>query len=199
MILSTTPLIIWNCQGKDRGSSATCSYPKPISGSCGSTTNACSSGLLLILPTTPTNYLWNCQGKDRGSSATCSYPKPISGSCGSSVNSCSVGLFDRYRLHLSGARAPRLSLSGQQPQRRFFCHYYLWNCQGKDGGSSATCSYPKPISGSCVQPQILAVAGFLLILPTTQLIISGIVKEKTEAPRLPVLIQSRLAALAVQV
>ena len=53
---------------------------------------------------------------------------PVNGFCGSSVNSCSTGSF----VDITDSST-----------------YYLWNCNGFNGGATASCSYPKtPVCGT---------------------------------------------------
>lgn len=59
---------------------------------------------------------------------------PVSGSCGPAINSCNVG--------------PLVDIADNST-------YFLWQCQGKDGGSTANCSYPKNPVCSTVNSCIL--------------------------------------------
>jgi len=48
----------------------------PLSGTCSSSPNACSSGTLSDQTDTTTTYLWSCQGTGGGTTASCSLPIP---------------------------------------------------------------------------------------------------------------------------
>lgn len=75
----------WSCNGSNGWSNATCSRAKPIAittpsavnGSCGSSTNTCTSGNIIDTTDSSTQYRWNCSGSNGWSTATCSNNKPV--------------------------------------------------------------------------------------------------------------------------
>ncbi|KKR52826.1 MAG: hypothetical protein UT90_C0020G0025 [Parcubacteria group bacterium GW2011_GWA1_40_21] len=62
----------WECVGSNGGSTASCSYPKLINGSCGSAKNVCDAGSFSDIVDSDTSFRWQCMGVNGGSSASCS-------------------------------------------------------------------------------------------------------------------------------
>lgn len=104
----------------------------PVTGSCGTTNNACNAGSLSDTADSSTNYLWSCMGANGGADASCSIAKPVqvSGTCGTTNNACTAG-----------------TLSDTADSSTD----YLWSCMGTNGGGDALCSIPKavPVTGTC--------------------------------------------------
>ena len=154
---------LWTCQGQNGGSDASCSKrkiiafgggggdqsppqtrnpavdPAPVNGVCDeSTNNGCSSGSLNDISDSSSHYLWTCEGSNGGSDDSCSRrklsiaedPVLVNGVCDESTNNgCSSGSLNDTSDNTS---------------------YYLWMCQGSDGGSDASCSKAKtPVNGAC--------------------------------------------------
>jgi hypothetical protein len=111
-----------------------------INGVCGSangtsvstvpTTNLCSAGTASSTSGSgPWN--WNCQGSNGGTTASCSAgytTSPINGACGS-ANGQSFSSAPTNNLCSVGTAS---SVSGSGP--------WTWNCQGSNGGTTASCS-----------------------------------------------------------
>ncbi len=122
----TTAAYLWTCSGSGGGSDASCSRPKTIDGSCGSTNNSCLAGTSVDAADTSTAYKWSCTGISGGTTDVCSVAKPVNGSCGTTNNSCtngtSVDTTDTATTH-------------------------NWNCNGTNGGSNISCVIPRTASG----------------------------------------------------
>lgn len=72
----TSTNYLWNCNGQNGGTNASCSLSKAVNGECGSTNNACTTGTLSDTADSTNNYLWSCNGQNGGTNASCSLSKP---------------------------------------------------------------------------------------------------------------------------
>ncbi len=118
----------WSCS-QVSGLSQSCSLPDLVTAVCGSTTNTCtagtpaSGGASCSDNGTTTTCTWTClaNGVHGGTNASCSSstPDPVNGSCGSAVDTCNSGT----PTGLSGGPTT-----------------FNWECDGSNGGSSASCS-----------------------------------------------------------
>ena len=129
----------WHCEGKNGGSTATnCqkTKPTPVNGVCNnSQRNGCTSGTAndLAIADTNTHYQWHCEGKNGGSTATnCQKAKSVNGICNNLIkNGCASGTANDSAIADTST-------------------HYLWHCEGKNGGSTATnCQIIKAITGIC--------------------------------------------------
>ena len=129
----------WHCVGVNGGTTATnCqkAKPVPVNGVCNNNQrNSCSAGTANdgAIADTSTYYRWYCEGQYGGITATnCQKAKPttptivlqLPGECGKSVNTCSHG-----------------TLRNQADTST----HYRWQCEGTNGGTTASCSKEKYI------------------------------------------------------
>lgn len=146
----------WSCQGSGSGTTAHCSAPLIVNGSCGSANGvptttmpnsaaACSKGSLNATDPDGADgaYNWSCTGSGGGSSATCTAPKRINGICGTAQGSDAASLPAGTAACSAGTQA--VTDSGGTDGT------YNWNCTGSGGGSTAACyaNQRAPIPGEC--------------------------------------------------
>ena len=136
---------LWQCVGTNGGLTSSCfkvmesrTSTNPLNGRCNNETiNDCALGTLEDMPDSSTHYLWQCLGRNGGAAHNCSKRKlqsttPRNGVCNNSIQ--------------NGCRPGTAINSGETSTR------FTWNCQGFDGGNTATgCSKAKPakIIGRC--------------------------------------------------
>ena len=136
----------WSCGGSGGGSTAWCSAPVLVNGSCGSSSGAdflnapsaylCSAGE----PSSVAGdgpWTWSCAGWNGGSTASCSALLAVNGSCGSSNE---TGFLTAPSANLCGVGAPS-SVVGDGP--------WTWSCAGSNGGVTASCRAQLTVNGSC--------------------------------------------------
>ena len=110
-----------------------------VNGECdNSIENACLQGTLSDTGDSETHYQWQCLGSNGGSDATdCSMAidtaAPINGICDDTVNNgCTAG-----------------TLQDQTDTST----YYIWQCMGSSGGTTANCTKAIPQNGVCNNDQ----------------------------------------------
>jgi cytochrome b involved in lipid metabolism len=152
----------WSCAGTNGGTTASCSATKtgatatPVNGACGTsngtavastpTTGLCTTGTSgTVSGTGP--FTWSCTGTNGGTTASCTatlsstpVTTVVNGSCGTSAGQtlsttpstglCTLG---------TGSSVTSSNTNGT----------YSWNCAGTGGGTTASCTAKKVVSGSC--------------------------------------------------
>jgi hypothetical protein len=151
----------WRCEGIDGGKSITCRankdktpVPDPITigvdGVCGKKPKSCEKGLVELLNLIPEEdtYLWRCEGIDGGEDAVCKVEKGkvtdrVDAICGPAVDEiltsfpsydeerCEKGIFNGF-IGDDGN-------SINKPEDP----YYLWGCDGINGGENVECKAKK--------------------------------------------------------
>jgi hypothetical protein len=129
------------------GNWQSCTMPQPINGTCGSAHNttatsfpnssqSCSSGNRIGESQTATQYSWQCQGSNGGSTASCQASRPIAvnGTCGSAHNTTATSFPNSSQSCSPGNRINTSETATQ----------YSWQCQGSNGGSTASCQASRP-------------------------------------------------------
>ena len=88
----TTANYKWSCNGLYGGDSiSTCSSPKPINATCGTTNNSCpKGGTVNNLLDSPTAYYWECPGLYGGTNITCSLSKTCPNNICTSDATCTL-------------------------------------------------------------------------------------------------------------
>jgi len=140
----------WSCNGSNGGGNAGCAAPKSSPGSCGTATssatsaypssNLCASGSPSATDSTGSDgsFNWSCSGSNGGVAADCATPRedapppaPVDGSCGSAISSTHTA-YPSSGLCASGTASGTDTTGGDGS--------YDWSCQGRDGGSTMSCS-----------------------------------------------------------
>ena len=139
---------LWNCNGTNGGTNASCSIPKPVNGACGTTLNSCTQGTLNDTADNATQYLWNCNGTNGGTVASCSLTKPINGTCGTAAKAYApTENFPNGNYCNTGTPNPTT------PTNPTTTTPSNWTCTGTNGGTnSPTCTATRtatPINGTC--------------------------------------------------
>jgi hypothetical protein len=99
---------------------------KIVPGLCGAAAHTCSTGSVINIADTSTNYVWSCTSI--GTSDTpCSLLKPVAGVCGTTAHTCSTGSV--------------ISIADTSTN-------YVWSCTSI-GTSDTPCSLLKPVAGVC--------------------------------------------------
>ncbi len=136
----------WTCYGANGGSNASCGANLSINGACGSSNgsnfySAPSSGLCNAGSASSVSgsgpWSWSCAGTNGGSTASCSANLSINGACGSSNGSSFYSAPSTGLCNVGTAS----SVLGSGP--------WTWNCNGSNGGSTASCSANKSVNGAC--------------------------------------------------
>jgi hypothetical protein len=142
---------VWDCNGLNNGTDASCSatkLPDPINGSCGSaqggsyqsapTTGLCSSGSATNPYLNGTNWIWNCNGSNGGTTASCNAfktPDAVNGKCGS-ANGGTYTTIPSWGLCSSGVASTVIESDVKT---------YSWMCSGSNSGTDDFCTATKKV------------------------------------------------------
>ncbi len=142
-----------------------------VNGTCGASTDTCSTGSFVDVTDDAMNYKWTCVGANGGTDASCSNPKipmPPS-SCGYQID-CGASGYAHTSCGSCSAACPKspvttiescTSVNGTCGSTVDTCtdgsfvdvaddaSNYKWTCQGSGGGSDASCTSPKVVTPDC--------------------------------------------------
>ncbi len=107
----TASQYLWQCNGSNGGTNASCSLPIPVrtDGVCSTTANQCTAGNPINRTTSPTQYQWQCSATNGGTVPSCTAPRttttgPFSVSCSAgSVSPGQQATFTANTQNASGA------------------------------------------------------------------------------------------------
>jgi hypothetical protein len=154
----------WTCLGSNGGSNASCSAPKTLNGSCGSSdgetfssspsAGLCQSGSASTVndneSSTP-RYTWTCYGTNGGSADYCSanYQSPsVNGQCKSYDSYYSSG---SYASSQPATNSSNGCNAGNYADKTDSSTEWKWSCNGTDGGTQDQCTAERSpaVNGQC--------------------------------------------------
>ena len=160
-VTDSSTYYLWNCNGLNGGTNASCSIAKPVTGSCGSADyrqyiytqsepfpngrRYCTAGT--ASPNPPANPVaggrstWTCVGGGGGGNVACEARRQLNNSCGPAAknNTTNPPEYTPYDLTYSGLYCAAGSPVPVNPAFPVIGGSTNWQCNGVYGGTNATC------------------------------------------------------------
>ncbi len=136
----------WTCEGSGTGTDVNCTTTRTImsNGVCASINNTsiaslptiisalCTEGNAVLLSEDSENFNWSCVGDADGTDVNCSAKKIINAQCGVAANVDTENAPDNHLCNIGTASS--VSNVGS---------YYIWSCEGSNGGTNEQCRAEK--------------------------------------------------------